>query len=131
MERVGHKFGYNMKDATGCLAPIVRVAREDNSNPNHGQSEPSAMERMERARLSGYDIEAPVDGTEPPKRGFGKGYETFPEEIHTDIDVEKLVHHLKRSGIDVRVICMYLLVMISNMVSEANIFLVGCRTLPL
>jgi len=100
MERVGHKFGYNMKDATGCLAPIVRVMREESSNPNHGQSEPSMMERMERARLSGYDIEAPVDGTEPPKRGFGKGYETFPEEIYTDIDVEKLVHHLKKSGID-------------------------------
>jgi len=73
------------------------------------------MERMERARLSGYDIEAPVDGTEPPKRGFGKGYETFPEEIYTDIDVEKLVHHLKKSGIDVRFIYMYL-VMITNMV---------------
>ncbi|OJA20495.1 hypothetical protein AZE42_01989 [Rhizopogon vesiculosus] len=100
MERVGHKFGYNMKDATGCLAPIVRVTREENSNPNHGQSEPSMIERMERARLSGYDIEAPVDGTEPPKRGFGKGYETFSEEIYTDIDVEKLVHHLKKSGID-------------------------------
>ncbi|KAG1732195.1 uncharacterized protein EDB91DRAFT_1152111 [Suillus paluster] len=100
MERVGHKFGYNMKDATGCLAPIVRVTRDESSNPNRGQSEPSEMERMERARLIEYDIDAPVDGTEPPKRGFGKGYESFPEEIFTEIDVEKLVHHLKKSGIE-------------------------------
>jgi len=129
MERVGHKFGYNMKDATGSLAPIVRVTRDENSNPNHGQSEPSPMERMERARLSGYDIEVPVDGTEPPKRGFGKGYESFSEEIYTDIDVEKLVHHLKKSGVDVRVIFLYF-VMDTDMVLEANIFLLGCRTLP-
>lgn len=100
MERVGHKFGYNMKDATGSHAPIVRVTREENSNSNRGQSEPSAMERMERARLSEYLIEPPVDGTEPPKRGFGKGYESFPEEIFTEIDVEKLVHHLKKSGVE-------------------------------
>lgn len=130
MERVGHKFGYNMKDATGCLAPIVRVSREESSNPNHGHSEPSPMERMERARLSGYDIEAPVDGAEPPKRGFGKGYETFPEEIYTDIDVEKLVHHLKKSGIDVRVIYLYFIMSI-NIVLEANILVLGCRALPL
>jgi len=130
MERVGHKFGYNMKDAIGCLAPIVRVTREENSNPNHGPSEHSPMERMERARLSGYDIEAHVDGTEPPKRGFGKGYETFPEEIYTDVDVEKLVHHLKKSGIDVRVVRVYL-VMDTNTVPKANIFVLGRRTLPL
>ncbi|KAG0707309.1 hypothetical protein DFH29DRAFT_23183 [Suillus ampliporus] len=100
MERVGHKFGYNMKDATGCLAPVVRVTREENASSNRGQSEPSEMERMERARLIEYNIQAPVDGTEPPKRGFGKGYELFPEEIFTEIDVEKLVHHLKKSGIE-------------------------------
>lgn len=100
MERVGHKFGYNMKDATGSLAPIVRVTREENSNSNRGQSEPSEMERTERARLSEYLIESPVDGTEPPKRGFGKGYESFAEEIFTEIDVEKLVHHLKKVGVE-------------------------------
>ncbi|KAF8844271.1 peptidase C15, pyroglutamyl peptidase I-like protein [Paxillus ammoniavirescens] len=96
MERVGHKFGYNMKDAKGCHAPIVRVTREEASR---GSSEPSEAERMERSRL-GYVIEGPIDGSEPPKRGFGKGYESFPEEIYTDVDVEKLVHHLKKSGVE-------------------------------
>jgi pyrrolidone-carboxylate peptidase len=54
---------------------------------------------MERARL-GYDIDGPIDGGEPPKRGFSKGYESFPDEIYTDVDVEKLVHHLKKSGVE-------------------------------
>lgn len=130
MERVGHKFGYNMKDATGSYAPIVRVTRDETSNSNRGQSEPSEMERMERARLSEYLIEPPVDGTEPPKRGFGKGYESFSEEIFTEIDVEKLVHHLKKSGVEVRVICSYLVRNI-DMIWEANIFVPGCRTLSL
>lgn len=97
IERIGHKFGYNMKDANGCHAPIVPVAREDASRR---PSEPSPAERMERARL-GYDIDSPIDGGEPPKRGFGKGYECFPEEIYTDVEVEKLVHHLKKSGVEV------------------------------
>ncbi|KAF9241513.1 hypothetical protein BU15DRAFT_87108 [Melanogaster broomeanus] len=96
MERVGHKFGYNMKDANGCHAPIVRIKREEGGR---GSSEPSEAERMERVRL-GYDIECLIDGSEPPKRGFGKGYEPFPEEIYTDVDVEKLVHHLKQSGVE-------------------------------
>ncbi|KAG6372346.1 hypothetical protein JVT61DRAFT_7786 [Boletus reticuloceps] len=100
IERVSHKFGYNMKDANGCHAPVVRVAREE---VIRGPSEPSPEERMERARL-GYTIEGPIDGTEPPKRGFGKGYESFPEEIYTDVDVEKLVNHLKTSGVEVSVL---------------------------
>ncbi|KAH7927123.1 peptidase C15, pyroglutamyl peptidase I-like protein [Leucogyrophana mollusca] len=99
MERVGHKFGYNMKDAKGCQAPIVR--REDT---NRVPSEPSEAERMEMemARLANYGMDPPnvVDSGEPPKRGFGKGYETYPEEIYTDIDVEKLVQYLKMSGVE-------------------------------
>ncbi|KAH7888771.1 hypothetical protein F5I97DRAFT_1855418 [Phlebopus sp. FC_14] len=98
MEKLGHKFGYNMKDARGCLAPIVCIARDET---HHALPEPSEAELMERARLGGnYSIETHIDGSEHPKRGFGKGYEAFPEEIHTDVDVEKLVHHLKRCGIE-------------------------------
>lgn len=94
MECAGHKFGYNMKDATGSLAPIVRVSREENNQPPEAQ-------RMEIARLRDYSIESPVDGNDTPKRGFGKSYESFPEEIHTEIDVAKLVHHLKKCGVEV------------------------------
>lgn len=128
MEHVGHKFGYNMKDSTGALAPIVRVSREENNQPPE-------VQRMEFARLRDYTIESPVDGTDMPKRGFGKGYESFPEDISTDIDVEKLVHHLKKCGVEVsnsslwshsccrRWIC--------SILHLANIHLHGCRALHL
>jgi len=97
MERQGHKLGYNMKDANGCLAPLVRIASDD---AKRRPVEPSEAERIERARLGEYALETTTDGGELPKRGFGKGYENFPEEIYTDIDVEKLVQHLKKEGIE-------------------------------
>jgi hypothetical protein len=38
----------------------------------------------------------------PPVRGFGKEYyKDFPEEMLTDVDVEKLIHDLRRSGTEV------------------------------
>jgi hypothetical protein len=42
------------------------------------------------------------DVDEPPNRGFGPGYETFPDDLATDIDVTKLEQDMKRSGIEVR-----------------------------
>ncbi|KIJ61354.1 hypothetical protein HYDPIDRAFT_42757 [Hydnomerulius pinastri MD-312] len=95
LERLGHKFGYNMKDAKGCHAPSVRVAHDEATRV---AIEISEAERMERARL-GYVIEPPTESGEPPKRGFGKGYESFPDEIYTDVDVEKLVNYLKKSDV--------------------------------
>ncbi|KIM58517.1 hypothetical protein SCLCIDRAFT_86792, partial [Scleroderma citrinum Foug A] len=69
LERVAHKFGYDKKDAAGCLAPLD-------------------------------SLESPVDGNETSKRGFGKGYESFAEELYTEMDVEGLVHHLKKCGVE-------------------------------
>lgn len=96
MERVGHKFGYNMKDAAGSLAPIVRVSREEGNQPPVAQN----MDISHFRDTIDYNVPSPVDGSETPKRGFGKGYELFAEEIYTDVDVEKLVHHLKICGFD-------------------------------
>ena len=123
MERLGHKLGYHMKDAKGKLAPIVRVSPKDFSR--HGDpvgsgpgGEPTALvermdgggvagltmaESMERERLGMSDI---VEAGDPqavrPTRGFGIGYETLPDEITSDIDVTRLVHDLKKSGVEVR-----------------------------
>ena len=123
MERLGHKLGYHMKDAKGKLAPIVRVSPKDFSR--HGDpvgsgpgGEPTALvermdgggvagltmaESMERERLGMSDI---VEAGDPqavrPTRGFGVGYETLPDEITSDIDVTRLVHDLKKSGVEVR-----------------------------
>lgn len=33
-------------------------------------------------------------------RGFGKSYENMPDELSTDVDVARLIHHLKETGID-------------------------------
>ncbi|TFK50067.1 peptidase C15, pyroglutamyl peptidase I-like protein, partial [Heliocybe sulcata] len=60
--------------------------------------------RMEKvAHKLGYRLKdskgnfAPVVAAES---GFGKGFENFDDDVYTDIDVEKLVVHLKDSGID-------------------------------
>jgi hypothetical protein len=109
MERVGHKLGYHMKDAKGQLAPVVRVATKDFSRRDAGGDlssmssaslAPSAAEMVERERLGMEMVESGSDTIVRPTRGFGVGYETFPEEINTDIDVTKLVYDLRRSGID-------------------------------
>jgi pyroglutamyl-peptidase len=105
---MGHKKGYNMKDATGKLAPIVPVSiSTEESGPAADASDPvppSEAQRAEMERL-GYDpfgrLEDPVDGGDIPTRGLGKGYEAFDDEIHTDIDALKLVHFLKETGFEV------------------------------
>jgi pyroglutamyl-peptidase len=123
MERIAHKLGYHMKDATGKLAPVVKVApkyfsrREDaavgpaptigssGSGGMHvgGGNLPSAAEIIERERL-GIDHVEGGDTNVRPTRGFGATYETFPDEITTSIDVTRLVHDLKRSGVEVSMI---------------------------
>jgi len=113
MERVGHKLGYHMKDAKGQLAPVVRVATKDFSRRENGGAPGSAVtagtatvsaaENMERERLGMDPVESGSENVVRPSRGFGVGYETFPDEINTDIDVTRLVQDLKRSGVEVRV----------------------------
>lgn len=120
MERISHKLGYHMKDATGQLAPVVKVspkgfsrrgdpvgpapagAGSSGSGGMHvgGGNLPSAAEIIERERL-GIDHVEGSDTNLRPTRGFGATYETFPDEITTSIDVTRLVHDLKRSGIEV------------------------------
>jgi len=96
MERQGHKFGYQMKDAKGNYAPLVRP----HNSHSHASDEPSAAEIMERERLGLDMVESTADTSIRPTRGFGAGYENLSEEITTDIDVTRLVHDLRRSGIE-------------------------------
>ncbi|EPQ54291.1 peptidase C15, pyroglutamyl peptidase I-like protein [Gloeophyllum trabeum ATCC 11539] len=99
MEKVGHKLGYRLKDATGAMAPVVAqeslVAREI-----------TEAERREMDRLTILNDRVgnrpPSEVVDPmgPLRGFGKGYENFDDDLYTEIDVEKLVVHLKETGIE-------------------------------
>ncbi|PCH43684.1 peptidase C15 pyroglutamyl peptidase I-like protein [Wolfiporia cocos MD-104 SS10] len=61
----------------------------------------------QRGRKYAYEIEdadgelCPVaDGTIPPQRGFGGGYEEFPNELYTSVDCEKLAGYLKGEGVE-------------------------------
>lgn len=108
IERIGHKNGYRMKDADGEYAPIVHLPKDPIRDTADAE-----LERMERM-LVGASLPGPSgpEGPGPaevmdippvPNRGFGKGYENFADELSTEIDVPKLIVHLKESGIDVRV----------------------------
>lgn len=108
IEKLSHKFGYRMKDAEGHYAPTVHLPKEGPRDP----AEASEVERMEQylGLVSSPSAHGPsgdhvvTESPEvPPNRGFGKGYETFPEELHTDIDVPKLIVHLKEGGIEVSI----------------------------
>jgi pyroglutamyl-peptidase len=63
---------------------------------------------LEQMRISSASAMAIVGHASPidtavdhPVRGFGKGYESFPEDLHTTIDVEHLVHVMKEQGVEV------------------------------
>lgn len=71
-----------------------------------GVAGPGAMRVEQRGRKHGYnspdadDELCPValDGASPV-RGFGKGYEEFPDEMYTPVDCAKLIEYLKDMGI--------------------------------
>lgn len=98
MERLGHKLGYHMKDASGKLATIVKSSPKDNPGPD----DRLLAENIERERLGMEIVESPGgETTARPTRGFGVGYDSISDELMTDIDVLRLVQDLKRSGTEV------------------------------
>lgn len=120
VERIGHKKGYNMKDATGRLAPIVPVTISTEEDGPSGDPQQSAIHKQQKElaalkqnpfiptipptiHVGGDPEPEPIETVEiiPPTRGLGKGYEAFDDEIPTDIDALKLVHFLKDTGFQV------------------------------
>ena len=105
LERVGHKLGYHMKDATGKLAALVRSTPKDFSRRDNTNSLSFAAENAERERLGMDPMETQTivggDSIVRATRGFGPAYETFADDITTDIDVSKLVQELRRAGVEV------------------------------
>jgi pyroglutamyl-peptidase len=80
LEKIGHKSGYNLMDNDGKCAPEIPASE----TPRH-EEEPSGR----------------GDVVHQPTRGFGKGYETFAEELSTPLDLQSLMHSLKLSRIEV------------------------------
>jgi len=112
IEKASHKFNYNMKDKDGHLAPVAFVSP---TYPVGGMVDPTAAERMARERLNAekqekekleterLERESPVGKSVsemplPIIRGFGEVYREFPDEMQTDIDVEKLIYDIKNAG---------------------------------
>ena len=108
IEKLSHRIGYRMKDADDQYAPVIPPIHVPRDIP-----EPNPVEEMHRLMLesiaseqastgTGLPPELPVDSPDHIQRGFGKPtYENCPDELNTEIDVTKLIHHLKESGIEV------------------------------
>jgi pyroglutamyl-peptidase len=129
MEKLGHKLGYHMKDADAKLAPVVRSSPKDFSRR---PDDPSPAENLERERLGMDMVEnGGGDVVVRPTRGFGSAYETFPDDLPTDIDVTRLVQDLKCSGIEVSLPRFATYLSGSDSHGIANIHVDGCRSLSL
>ena len=113
IERLAHKSGYRMKDSTNQYAPIIEFLPEVNP------LEPSQAEILDQMRISsanlaimgpvGHHVDTTIDHH---VRGFGKGYESFAEDLHTAIDVEHLVYDMKAQGVEVCISSLALLCLI-------------------
>jgi hypothetical protein len=94
VEKAGHKLGYKMKDAAGCLAPLVETMQDFDSG-----------RELITINMGGLGIEPepsmPSDSMQRSSRGFGTGYEKHPDELVTDVDLMTLMQDLKQSGVEV------------------------------
>lgn len=112
LEKVSHKLGYRMKDAEGQYAPTVQVPKE---GPVMDEADRFEQQRLLLMSFDGSSDESGLQHpgaergeghggseVEQPSRGFGQGYENYPDELYTEIDVARLIHHLKESGTEVR-----------------------------
>lgn len=87
LEQIGHKSGYFAPDVRGKYAPIIPQSQVSAKSVSEAES-------FERERLGSNAKLA--NGKET--RGFGIGYEVFPEELHTEVDVNAVIAGLKDSG---------------------------------
>lgn len=96
IEKVGHKRGYAKPDVKGELAPPA--------TDQHRNMLPSGPTEAERAEHDNF-LKAGVAPAETAGtsivRGFGEGFEQFPEEQVNDVDVSALVDWLiKEKGLE-------------------------------
>lgn len=87
VEKRGRKVGYDRPDAQGKLCPTVGAS----------SSGSTLLGKLVRGLTGPRDV---------PVRGFGEGYEDFPEELFTEINSEGLIQYLKETGFSVR-LCVF------------------------
>jgi pyroglutamyl-peptidase len=100
IERLAHKAGYRLKDSLNQYAPVIEFLPESTAlEPSQGEM----LEQM-RANMAIMGPTSPMDtAVDHPVRGFGKGYESYGEDLQTLIDVERLVYALKEQKVEVAV----------------------------
>lgn len=95
IEQVGHKSGYGNPGVDGKMAPVIATSTKPR--------EFSAADHFETERIRQNAGGQPSEnvGADPDPdslRGFAEGYECFPEELRTEVDVPGLIEHLKQQG---------------------------------
>lgn len=101
LEKRGRKENYFIPDVDGKLAPIISSSEDDRGSARTELSEQVRFE-AERAASGGSSGSTPDDPRKAVKRGFADGYEEFPAEFWSELEVEKIVSHVKKStGIEV------------------------------
>ncbi|KAL1744673.1 hypothetical protein HDZ31DRAFT_63890 [Schizophyllum fasciatum] len=105
VERVAHKFGYNMKDIYGRQAPVVETAPVA-VEPDDPGDVPAGVLHIAPPQGESQQIEL-ADPPEPapiepirPKRGFGPSYENFQEEVYSDVNINNLIRNMKQQGFE-------------------------------
>lgn len=117
LEKSAHKHGYRMKDAEGQYAPVMQLPKE----PAQSEEEQPALFKSVLPELTIDDMplstvvrsrvndgehpmgaERPAEPEQQPLRGVGSRYETMPDELYTEVDIPRLIQHLKHIGLEVR-----------------------------
>ncbi|PWN34322.1 peptidase C15, pyroglutamyl peptidase I-like protein, partial [Meira miltonrushii] len=110
IETGGHKRGYQLPDVKKEKAPIAT----DQSDTLRREAKLTPAEERERENMQ---IKTTNGHHSDPIRGFGQGYEQFPDEMFTENDVPALVEwlqkekhhkHLKQSKDAGRFLCDYI-----------------------
>jgi pyroglutamyl-peptidase len=99
LEELGHKFGYYGEDADGQLAPTI----SSRLTTDISTSKADTRYEVEHTEVKSPPSQYPgnnIGGV--PIHGFAEGYESFPEELSTSLDLQNLMQLVKLSGIEVR-----------------------------
>jgi len=101
LEKRGRKEGYLIPDYEGKLAPVVGPYEKGGKDTLGNQVLLSDAIRHEIERASGGSSGSePDDPENAVRRGFGEGYEEFPDEIWNSLDCDQIVGHLRKTGFE-------------------------------
>ncbi|KAF8316607.1 peptidase C15, pyroglutamyl peptidase I-like protein [Clavulina sp. PMI_390] len=90
LEKLGRKEPYRIKDVDGQLAPIITTG-----GPSEDDLQSDAV-RFEAERATGSASGGTSDDPKNSvRRGFAEGYESFPHELWSTLDVDAIVEHIK------------------------------------